>query len=157
MIALYGTARLGVWRCLCGQFDSGSCGGWHGTKKVRLEHVVDPLQDHGHALQGGARVDVLRRERGEHTGLAVHLVLNEDQVPDLEEPLLVHVGSGSREAQRQQAVLAADQEHHRKLQALRGVQGEQGDRLRARVEGVNLGAGGDLVAGGQPPGHPARR
>ena len=44
-------------------------------------------------------------------------------------------------AQRQQAVLAADQEHHRPLQALGGVQGEQGHRLGPRVQRVHLGPG----------------
>ena len=39
----------------------------------------------------------------------------------------------------QQAFLAAGHEHHRELQALGRVQGQQGDRVGAGIESVRLG------------------
>src|SRR5215213_5955557 len=61
-------------------------------------------------------------------------------------PLLGRLGRGrlGAEPQRQQPVLAADQEHHRELQPLGGVQGEQRHPVRPRVPGVDLVAQGQL-------------
>ena len=70
---------------------------------------------------------------------------------DEEQPPLLGGLLGRRlgaEAQRQQPVLAADQEHHRELQALGGVQGEQRHPVGPRVPGVDLVAEGQL---GQEP------
>ena len=61
---------------------------------VDLVEVVDALQDRRHALEAHAGVDVLGRQRladvevhlGPHGG---ELVLHEDEVPDLEVPVLV--------------------------------------------------------------------
>ena len=49
-------------------------------------------------------------------------------------------GARAGQAQRQQAVLAADQEHHRELQALRGVQGQQRRPPRARGSSASTSA-----------------
>ncbi len=69
---------------------------------------------------------------------------------DEEQPALLghfrHGGLGARPAQRKQAVLAADEKDHRELQALGGVQGQQGDGLGARVQRVDLGAKQHLAA-----------
>ena len=48
------------------------------------------------------------------------------------------------EPEWQQAALAAGQEHHVELQALGGVQGQQGDRLGPRIQRVALRAQRDL-------------
>ena len=60
-------------------------------EQVRLEDVVDPLEQHRDALQAGPRVHVLRRERLHEPQVAVDPVLDEHEVPDLHEPLFVHV------------------------------------------------------------------
>ncbi len=69
------------------------CGLEHRAEQVGFEDVVDALQDQRHALQRGPRVDVLAGERGEDLPPPVHLVLDEDEVPDLHEPFLVDVGA----------------------------------------------------------------
>ena len=65
--------------------------------------------------------------------------------PDEQQPPLFRgIGRGERPgagpSQRQQAALAAGQEHHLEFQALGAVQGEQGDRLGPRVERVGFRA-----------------
>ena len=64
---------------------------------VDLVQVVDTLQDRGHPLQAHAGVDVLRRQQALDVEVVLgpdltQLVLHEDQVPDLEEPVLVGFG-----------------------------------------------------------------
>ena len=53
---------------------------------VRLVHGADVLEDRGAALESQPGVDVLRRERGQRP-VGMLLVLHEDEVPELEEPV----------------------------------------------------------------------
>ena len=55
---------------------------------VGLEDRVDALLDHGHAVEAQARVDVLGRQRGERAD-RILVVLHEDEVPVLQEALVV--------------------------------------------------------------------
>jgi hypothetical protein len=69
---------------------------------------------------------------------------------DVEEPALFYVGDiravlVACKPEREQAVLAADQEDHAELQALGGVQGEERDPIGPRIPGVDLGRGRDLA------------
>ena len=65
---------------------------------VDLVQVVDALQDRRHPLQAHPGVDVLGRQRALDVEVVLgpdlaQLVLHEDQVPDLEEPVLVCLGA----------------------------------------------------------------
>ena len=65
-------------------------------EQVRLEDAVHVLEHHRHALQGRARVDVLRGEGLDEPELLVDPILDEDEVPDLHEPFLVRVRAALR-------------------------------------------------------------
>src|ERR1017187_916120 len=59
---------------------------------VGFEHRLLPLQDRRHAVQSEARVDVLRRQlrQGRATArLLREVVLREDEIPELQEPLVI--------------------------------------------------------------------
>ncbi len=64
-----------------------------GREQIRLEEVRRALEGHREALEAGTGVDVLRGELAQHLGVRVDLVLHEDVVPDLHEPVLVHRGA----------------------------------------------------------------
>ena len=83
--------------------DAGELGGaaQHRGDLVDLVHVVDALQQVGDALQAHAGVDVLLRQLAEDAELLlaphlVDLVLHEDEVPDLEEPVAGEVDRPGR-------------------------------------------------------------
>ena len=58
-------------------------------EQVRLEHVVDALQQHGEALEPEARVNVLRGQVAEDRALRIERVLHEHEVVELEVALVV--------------------------------------------------------------------
>ena len=62
-------------------------------EEVRLEVVVDALQQRGDPLEARPRVDVLRGELADDLQVRVDLVLDEHEVPDLHEALFVDVGT----------------------------------------------------------------
>ena len=67
----------------------------HRVDLVDLVEVVHALEQVGHPLQAHPGVDVLARQRPRHVEVVLgpdggQLLLHEDQVPDLQEPVLVH-------------------------------------------------------------------
>ena len=74
-----------------------------GQELVGLEDRVDALLDHGHAVEAQARVDVLGRQRGQRAD-RILVVLHEDEVPVLQEALVVAAREVVGRAPRQAAV-----------------------------------------------------
>ena len=66
-------------------------GGDERAQQIGVERRGDVLQHHGDALQAGPGVDVLPGELTDDFRVLVAFVLHEDEVPDLEEALLVDV------------------------------------------------------------------
>ena len=74
------------------------------TEKIDIVIVVHALQHRGNALQSHAGID--RRTRQRHALLLRHLlVLHEDEVPDLDEPVAVFIRAAGRTARNAFAVI----------------------------------------------------
>jgi hypothetical protein len=87
-----------------GQLDAG---GDQGAEQVDVEDVVDALQDRGDPLQPHAGVD-RRLGQGRAHAVSGLIVLHEDQVPELDEPVAVLVGRAGRAAGDVGAVVVED-------------------------------------------------